>query len=97
MGWRADRCAYPGAMPAVGDLVRSTTGAWIVLAPQHCPNGHELGPGKSLVGYAACAGHGGGHTTWTCRTCDETYGPPLNTHCSMIDGPAAVRISTARC
>jgi hypothetical protein len=27
--------------------------------------------------------------------CDETvYGPPLNTHCSVIDGPAAVRIST---
>ena len=21
------------------------------------------------------------------------YGPPLNTHCSVIDGPAAVRIS----
>jgi hypothetical protein len=29
----------------------------------------------------------GGHTTWTCRTCDETvYGPPLNTHCTALDG-----------
>ena len=26
-------------------------------------------------------GHGGGHTSWTCRVCDQTvYGPPLNTH-----------------
>ena len=34
---------------------------------------------------------------WTCRTCDHTvYGPPLNTHCSVLDGPATVRISTAR-
>jgi hypothetical protein len=81
-------------MPDVGDLVRSTTDAWIVLAPQHCPNGHCFGPGKTLVGYAACAGHGGGHTTWTCRTCDTTvYGPPLNTHCATLDGPATVRIS----
>ena len=41
------------------------------------------------------AGHGGGHTTWTCRTCDQTvYGPPFNTHCSALEGPAAVRIST---
>ena len=38
---------------------------------------------------------GGGHTTWTCRTCDQTvYGPPMNTHCTALEGPAAVRIST---
>jgi hypothetical protein len=44
----------------------------------------------------SCLGHGGGHTTWTCRTCEETvYGPPLNTHCSALEGPAAVRISTS--
>ena len=23
------------------------------------------------------------------------YGPPLNTHCNTLDGPAVVRISTA--
>jgi hypothetical protein len=37
----------------VGALVRSTTGAWIVLAPQHCPNGHRLGLGETLVGHQA--------------------------------------------
>jgi hypothetical protein len=43
----------------------------------------------------SCAGHGGGHTTRTRRICDPTvYGPPLNTHCTALEGPAAVRIST---
>jgi hypothetical protein len=43
----------------------------------------------------SCAGHGGGHTTWTCCTCYQTVcGPPLNTHCSALEGSAAVRIST---
>ena len=49
-----------------------------------------------LVGHQAYLGHGGGHTTWTCYTCDRTvYGPPLNTQCSSLDGPAVVRISNA--
>ena len=40
---------------------------------------------------------GGGHTKWACRTCDETvYGLPLNTHCTALDGPAVVCISTKR-
>jgi hypothetical protein len=27
----------------------------------------------------SCLGHGGGHTTWTCRTCEETvYGRRSN-------------------
>jgi hypothetical protein len=44
----------------------------------------------------SCAGHGGGHITLTCRTCHETeHGPPLNTHCTALEGPAAVRISTS--
>ena len=78
----------------LGELVQTIDGKWITHPPSRCPNGHELGAGRTLVGYAACGGHGGGHTTWTCRTCDETvYGPPLNTHCTVIDGPAAVRIS----
>ena len=46
-------------MPAVGDLVQSTTKRWIT----HCPNGHRLG--QVLVGHHACLGHGGGHATWT--------------------------------
>ena len=52
---------------------------------------------KVLVGHQACLGQGGGHTTWTCRTCDQTvYGPALNTHCTALDGPGTVRISNAR-
>src|ERR1700738_4107359 len=81
-------------MPSVGDLVQAGTG--IPRPPTRCPNGHQLGPNKALVGHQACLSHGGGHTTWTCRTCDQTvYGPPLNTHCSALEGPAAVRISTS--
>lgn len=81
----------------LGDLVQTTAGTWITRPPTHCENGHEFGAGKALVGYQACLGHGGGHTTWTCRACDQTvYGPPLNTHCTMLEGPATVRISTKR-
>jgi hypothetical protein len=78
----------------LGELVQTTAGKWITHPPTHCPNGHILGPGQVLVGHQACLGHGGGHTTGTCRTCDETvYGPPSNTHCNTLDGPAVVRIS----
>jgi hypothetical protein len=53
-------------------------------------------PARFLVGHQACLGHGGGHTTWTCRSCEATvYGPPLNTHCNSLNGPAVVRISNA--
>jgi hypothetical protein len=80
--------------PGIGDLVQTTAGTWIIRPPTRCANGHEFGAGRAIVGYQACLGHGGGHTTWTCLTCDETvYGPPLNTHCTTLDGPAAVRIS----
>ena len=72
-------------MQTVGDLVRSTTGAWMVRAPEHGARGHDLCPGEVLVVHQACLGRGGGHTTWTCRTCDQTvYGPPLNTHCTTL-------------
>ena len=81
----------------LGELIQTTVGKWITQPPSRCPNGHPLGPNQVLVGHVACLGHGGGHTTWTCRTCDQTvYGPPLNTHCTTLDGPAAVRISTPK-
>jgi hypothetical protein len=81
----------------IGDLVRSTTGQWIIRPPTRCPNGHRLGAGQVLVGHEACLGHGSGHYTWTCRTCDATvYGPPRGEHCTALDGPAAVRISNRR-
>jgi len=80
-----------------GELVQTTAGTWITYPPTRCPNGHRLGPGEVLVGHQACLGHGGGHTTWTCRQCDATvYGPPLNTHGMTLDGPATVRISSSR-
>src|ERR1700737_711753 len=61
------------------------------------PGGHPLGPNQVLVGHQACLGHAGGHTTWTCLRCDETVnGPPLDTHCATLDGPATVRISSGR-
>src|SRR5262245_61558629 len=61
-------------------------------------NGHHLGPNQVLVGHVACLGHGGGgHTSWHCRTCDAVnYGPPRNTYCTALEGPAVVRISTSR-
>jgi hypothetical protein len=86
-------------LTVLGDLVQTTAGKWITQPPTCCPNGHTLGPQQVLVGHQACLGHGGGHTTWTCRTCDATvFGPPLNSHCTALEGPAAVRLSnrTAR-
>jgi hypothetical protein len=85
-------------MPTVGELVQTTAGKWITHPPTRCPNGHVLGPNQVLVGHVVCLGHGGGgHTSWHCRTCDAVvYGPPMNTHCAALEGPAAVRISTSR-
>jgi hypothetical protein len=84
-------------MPDVGDLVRTTAGTWITKPPIRCAAGHQLGSGQVLVGHVACRGHGGGHTTWHCTRCSPSeppiYGPPLNTHCTALAGPAAVRIS----
>ena len=56
----------------LGELVKTTSGKWISHPPTRCPNGHTLGPNRSLVGHQACLGHGGAHTTWTCLTCDAT-------------------------
>jgi hypothetical protein len=75
-----------------GDLVRTGVNRWIIEPPTHCANGHPLGPNQVLVGHEACLGHGGGHTTWTCRLCDHTeYGPPTGAHCTTLNGPARVR------
>src|SRR5262245_60299604 len=70
----------------------------VTKLPSRCPNGHELGSNQVLVGHVACLVHGcGGHTSWHCRTCDAVvYGPALNTHCTALEGPATVRISTSR-
>jgi hypothetical protein len=81
---------YAEDMSAVGDLVRSTTGAWIIRPPMYCPTGHRFGPCGYLVGFAHCS-HRGGHTTWWCRECGATvYGPPLGAGCSLFNGPDRV-------
>ena len=85
----ADCCAYPGVMPAVGDLVRSIDGAWMVRPPTHCAHGHRLRPGRMLVGSIACSC--GRHLTWRCECGAVTYGPALAGACSLLNGPARVR------
>lgn len=74
---------------ALGELRLTPAGKWATNAPRECVNGHWLGPQMVLVGHAACGcGHRGGHTTWTCRECDDvTYGPPLGAECSIRTGP----------
>jgi hypothetical protein len=70
-----------------------------VYAPKNNQNRFEPVVGLDRIGVSsasACAGHGGGHLTWTCRTCDQTVDRlPVGPHCSVVDGPAAVRISTS--
>jgi hypothetical protein len=79
-------------MPAVGDLVRCTTGVWIARPPQRCPNDHRFGPYRVLVGHQPCGTCRGGHTTWTCLECGGVvYGPPLTAGCQILVGAAAVR------
>src|SRR6185312_10588183 len=81
----------------LGELVQTTAGKWITHPAAHCPNGHTLAPVPYWWVIKPAFGHGGGHTTWTCRLCDLTvFGPPLNTHCTTLDGPATVRLSTQR-
>ena len=88
---------YPLLM--LGELVQTTAGKWIthltIPMPQRSPPRTRI---EVLVGHVACLGHGGGgHTSWHCRTCDDVvYGPPMNTHCSALKGPATVRLSTQR-
>ncbi|MCH9730147.1 MAG: hypothetical protein K0U84_10835 [Actinomycetia bacterium] len=65
-------------MPKVGQLVRSTEGGWVTLAPTYCPNGHPLEGNRVLVGHMACLAHRG-HITWTCCACEGVvYAPALD-------------------
>jgi hypothetical protein len=75
---------------AVGDLVLSSGGEWMVRPPERCGNGHPITPGRVLVGTAVCACQDR-HLTWTCDCGDTTYGPALGVECSLLNGPAAVR------
>lgn len=78
----------------LGELVQTTAGNWIPTRRRDAPTVTPSTPAKYSWDIRRVMGHGGGHTTWTCRTCDQTvYGPPLNTHCTALEGPATVWIS----
>jgi hypothetical protein len=53
--------------------------AVVEVAPEHCPNGHPLGPGTVVVGWHPCRcaeGHSG-HRTYWCQECrTAVYVPP---------------------
>jgi hypothetical protein len=71
----------------VGELVRSTDGAWMTRPPDRCPHGHPLGPGRVLVGHQPCGCEmRGGHTTWTCQCGATVYGPPMAPGCQPLAG-----------
>jgi hypothetical protein len=75
--------------PDIGDLVRSTTGQWMVRPPERCGNGHLLA-GHCIVGTLPCHCQDR-HLTWCCDECGHiTYGPALGANCSVINGPARV-------
>ena len=77
-------------MPAIGELVRSTTGQWMVKPPLHCPRGHRLRPGHTLVGSIACSC--GRHLMWRCECGAITYGPALGELTGVAIAPAIVVI-----
>ncbi|WP_141136458.1 hypothetical protein [Rhodococcoides kyotonense] len=69
--------------------LRRTPKGWVEDAPAVCPNGHDLGPGKVLVGSHVCSCEIHHHRTHRCRECDAvTYTPPFGPDCrdSAFDG-----------
>lgn len=79
--------AYRRTVANVGDLVPTTAGKWMTLAPKRCPNGHELGPG-TLVGHRACSGpHRGGHTAGSSPGRRDLHQPRRSTSCTVRRTP----------
>lgn len=71
----------------IGALVLNTDDQWMALPPEHCPDGHQLGAGRVLVGFQPCGCGRHGHTTWRCRECDAViYGPPVDANCRILNG-----------
>ena len=62
--------------------------------------GPEAGPDAAAVGGGLSRGTGQGrtqqrqHHNQTEQQSPESLGPPINTHCATLDGPATVRISS---
>lgn len=76
-------------MPRIGELVRSTDDTWFVYPPKHCPVGHRLQPGRTIVGHQVCGGeHRGGHVTWSCECGATVYAPALGSACRVLHGAA---------
>ena len=59
-------------------------------APQRCTRGHWLLPGHMIVYNIPCSC--GEHITWECECSAVTYGPALAEGCSLLDGPARLRV-----
>ncbi len=75
-------------------LYENDRGRWEVPAPVTCPAGHDLGPGRVLIGHRPCT-CGTGHRSYRCRTCDATiFWPPLGPKC--IDASFDARTWRAR-
>lgn len=75
-----NRPAEPGQLYRVRD-------GWAEPRPVTCPNGHDLAPGRCLVGSIACLRVGGRHRTHTCRECDAIiYTPPVRPDCDHSRG-----------
>ena len=81
------------ACSAWAELVQTTSRESDHPPADTLPNGRTLRPNQVLVTQpSTCWGTAGG-APWTCGACDETvYGPPLNTHCTCLDGPPRARI-----
>lgn len=65
-----------GLMP----LVRRK-GTWVEPSPESCPQGHQLGPDRMLLGWQSClcttaVRNHGGHRTWRCRECEAVITAP---------------------
>jgi hypothetical protein len=80
----------------LGELVQTTAGKWITHPPTRCPTDAPSAPGKYWWRIKRVSGMAAGKPPGRCRTCGQTvYGPPINTHCNSLNGPAVVRISNA--
>lgn len=56
----------------------------IELAPTRCPNGHQLGPERCLVGRAVCCQQRH-HRTWQCVECQTVaVWPPCREHADWV-------------
>jgi hypothetical protein len=79
-------------MADVGELVRSTTGPMDGQATAALP-ATRFAPGHVLVGCVACSR--GRHLTWRCECGAVSYGLALAEGCSLLRGPARVRVWTS--